>query len=129
VSSPQHAAAAFLPRDHRLLIDGEWVPPLAGGAIQVFDPATEEQIATVAGSQSPDVDLAVAAARRAFERGPWRAMSGAARGRLIWRLSDLLLKNAHELAELETFDNGRPMHDIRAGDLPVASDLLRYFAG
>jgi phenylacetaldehyde dehydrogenase len=121
--------AAFLARDHRLLIDGEWVSPMAGGKIPVFDPATEDQIAVVAGAEAPDVDLAVAAARRAFERGPWRRLSGAARARLIWRLSDLLLENADELAELETFDNGKPLHDTRSVDLPVASELLRYFAG
>jgi phenylacetaldehyde dehydrogenase len=132
VRLPYRASArttAFLARDHRLLIDGDWVSPLAGGVISVFDPATEEQIAAIAGAEAPDVDLAVAAARRAFERGPWRRLSGASRARLIWRLSDLLLENADELAELETFDNGKPLHDTRAVDLPVASELLRYFAG
>jgi phenylacetaldehyde dehydrogenase len=126
---PSPTVAAFLARDHRLLIDGEWVAPVAGGTIAVFDPATEEQIAAVAAADAADVDLAVAAARRAFEGGAWRRLSGAARARLIWRLSDLLLENADELAELETLDNGKPMHDTRAVDLPVASELLRYFAG
>ena len=126
---PSAEAAAFLSRSHLLLIDGQWVAPRAGGTLPVFDPATEEQIATVAAAEAADVDLAVAAARRAFEGGPWRALSGAARARLIWKLSDLLLENADELAELETFDNGKPLHDTRAVDLNVASELLRYFAG
>jgi len=126
---PSARAAAFLARSHRLLIDGEWVRPLAGGALAVFDPATEEQIATVAAAEAADVDLAVAAARRAFDGGAWRKLSGAARARLLWRLSDLILENADELAELETFDNGKPLHDTRAVDLNVASELLRYFAG
>jgi phenylacetaldehyde dehydrogenase len=126
---PSAPVAAFLARRHRLLIDGAWVEPQAGGQIAVFDPATEEQIATVAAGEAGDVDLAVAAARRAFEAGPWRRMSGATRAKLIWRLADLLMENADEIAELETWDNGKPMHDTRAVDLPVASELLRYFAG
>jgi phenylacetaldehyde dehydrogenase len=126
---PSAKAAAFLNRQHRLLIDGAWVAPLGGGAIAVYNPATEEQIAVVAAAEAGDVDLAVAAARRAFDGGPWRRLSGASRAKLIWGLADLLLENAAELAELETYDNGKPMHDTRAVDLPVASELLRYFAG
>jgi phenylacetaldehyde dehydrogenase len=127
--APSSAVSAFLGRRHRLLIDGAWVEPLAKGDIAVIDPATEEQIATVAAGRAADVDLAVKAARRAFEAGPWRRMSGATRAKLIWRLADLLMENADEFAELETYDNGKPMHDTRAVDLPVASELLRYFAG
>jgi phenylacetaldehyde dehydrogenase len=126
---PSAAAAAFLGRTHKLLIDGAWVAPLAGGTIAVFDPATEEQIASVAAAEAADVDLAVAAARRAFEGRTWRGLSGATRAKLLWRLADLLIENADELAELETYDNGKPMHDTRAVDLPVASELLRYFSG
>ena len=121
--------SAFLARSHQLLIAGEWVAPVGGGTIPVFDPATGEQIAAVAAAGAADVDKAVAAARAAFERGPWRGMSGATRTKLIWRLADLLLEHADELAELETLDNGKPLHDTRAVDLPVASELLRYFAG
>jgi phenylacetaldehyde dehydrogenase len=126
---PSPAVLEFLNRRHRLLIDGAWTDPLGRGQIAVFDPATEEQIAVVAAAEAADVDLAVAAARRAFEGGPWRGMSGATRAKLMWRLADLLLENAEELAELETYDNGKPMHDTWAVDLPVASELLRYFAG
>jgi len=126
---PSRKASAFLARQHRLLIGGEWVAPLGGGTIAVYDPATEEPIAVVAAADAADVDLAVGAARRAFEGGPWRRLSGASRAKLIWGLADRLLENAEELAELETYDNGKPMHDTRAVDLPVASELLRYFAG
>jgi phenylacetaldehyde dehydrogenase len=126
---PSPEVAAFLGRRHRLLIDGAWVSPVGGGEIAVIDPATEDQIAVVAAAEAADVDLAVAAARQAFKAGPWRGMSGATRARLMWALSDLLIANADELAELETLDNGKPLHDTRAVDLPVASELLRYFAG
>jgi phenylacetaldehyde dehydrogenase len=126
---PTAKVSAFLGRAHRLLIDGEWVAPIGGGTIAVFDPATEEQIATVAAAEAGDVDRAVAASRRAFNGGRWCRLRGAGRAKLLWRLADLLLENADELAELETYDNGKPMHDTRAVDLPVASELLRYFAG
>ncbi len=126
---PSSKVAAFLKRKHRLLIGGAWVAPATGDEIVVVNPATGEQIATVAAAGLRDVDDAVAAARAAFERGPWRGTSGATRARLIWKLADLLLEHADEFAELETFDNGKPQHDTRAVDLPVASELLRYFAG
>jgi phenylacetaldehyde dehydrogenase len=126
---PTARVASFLARPHRLLIGGDWVAPAEGGDIAVLDPATEDQIATVAAAGRQDVDRAVAAARRAFESGAWPSMSGQTRARLMWRLAELLVEHADELAELETFDNGKPMHDTRAVDLPVASELLRYFAG
>jgi phenylacetaldehyde dehydrogenase len=126
---PSPKVAAFLVRDHKLLIGGDWVAPSGSGTIAVFNPATGEQISQVAAGDTVDVDRAVAAARSAFERGAWRGMSGATRTKLIWRLADLILENADELAELETLDNGKPLHDTRAVDLPVASELLRYFAG
>ncbi len=128
-SYPSRKVAAFLAREHKLLIGGEWVAPVSPGTIAVFDPATGEPLTTVAAAGAADVDLAVGAARAAFERGAWPNMSGATRARLIWRLSDLLLEHADTFAELETFDNGKPLHDTRAVDLPVASELLRYFAG
>lgn len=121
--------AAFIARTHGLLIDGASVAPLDGGEIPVFDPATGEQIASVAAAGVKDVDRAVAAARAAFERGPWQRMSGATRARLLWKFSDLLLAHVEELAELETLDNGKPLHDTLAVDVPVASEVLRYFAG
>jgi phenylacetaldehyde dehydrogenase len=126
---PSPAVAAFLKREHRLLIGGEWVAPADGGSIAVFNPATGDQIASVAAAGARDVDAAVAAARKTFETGAWRGMSGATRAKLLWRLADLLLEHADDLAELETFDNGKPLHDTRAVDLPVASELLRYFSG
>ena len=128
-SYPSRKVAAFLAREHKLLIGGEWVAPVSPGTIAVFDPATGEPLTTEAAAGAADVDQAVGAARAAFERGAWPNMSGATRARLIWRLSDLLLEHADTFAELETFDNGKPLHDTRAVDLPVASELLRYFAG
>ena len=87
------------------------------------DPITEASAA--------DVDRAVAAARRAFEDrgGAWRKLSASDRGKLIWRLADLVEKNIEEIAELETVDNGKPIFESRYVDMPMVIDVLRYYAG
>src|SRR6202521_274155 len=113
----------------RLLIDGQWT-----GASKHFDttnPATGEVLTQIAEASAADVDRAVQAARRAFEdrSGPWRKMSASERGRLIWRLADLLEKNIDEFAELETLDNGKPIFESRYVDMPMVIDVLRYYAG
>src|SRR6202166_4224159 len=113
----------------RLLIDGQW-----SAATKQFDttnPATGEVLTQIAEASSADVDRTVAAARRAFEdrSGPWRKMSASERGRLIWRLADLLEKNIDEFAELETLDNGKPIFESRYVDMPMVIDVLRYYAG
>src|SRR5205085_2544159 len=94
-------------------------------------PATGELLAQIAEATSEDVDRAVAAARRAFEDhgGPWRKMSASERGKLIWRLADLVDTNIEELAELETLDNGKPIFESRYVDMPMVIDVLRYYAG
>ena len=129
-SSVNHSPAVetFLSREPALLIDGAWQPANAG-TIPVIDPATTCIIAHIAAADESDVDRAVAAARKAFEHGQWSVLSGATRARLLWKLADLLLANADELAELETLDNGKPLHDTRSVDLNVAAELLRYYGG
>ncbi len=120
---------AFLAHHHELLIGGRWVPPREGGRIDVIDPATAHRIATVAAATTADVDAAVAAARAAFEQGAWPAMSGGTRSKLIWALADRIVADRQVLAELETLDNGKPLKDTLAIDIPVGAELLRYMAG
>ena len=86
-------------------------------------------IAEVAEGDAADIDLAVKAARKAFDSGPWRKMDARDRGRLMNKLADLIEKNIDELAELETLDNGKPISESRNGDLPLVIDCLRYYAG
>lgn len=112
----------------KLLIDGKWRDALSGKTFETINPATEEKIADVAEGDAADVDLAVKAARKAFD-GPWSKMDARERGRLLHRLADLAEKNLEELAALETLDNGKPIRDSRAADLPLAIDCLRYYAG
>lgn len=122
-------AAAFLAREHKLLIDGKWVPALSGKRFDTFDPGTGRVIAKIAEGDAADIDRAVAAARRAFEDGPWRKITPNERGKMIWRLADLLEQNAEEMGVLEALNNGKPLGIARDRDVPGCADLFRYMAG
>src|SRR2546421_7615640 len=113
----------------RLLIDGQWTD--GAKKFDTINPATGEVLTQVVEASPEAVDRAVAAARKAFEdrSGPWRKMSASERGRLIWRLADLVEKHIDELAELETLDNGKPIFESRYVDMPMVIDVLRYYAG
>lgn len=119
----------FLAGEHKLLIGGRWVGPASGETFSVFNPATGELIAEVASGGSQDIDAAVKAARTAFEQGPWRTMKPSDRGKLIWKLGDLVEQHLEEFAELECLDNGKPLGVARVADVPLAIDLFRYMAG
>ncbi len=112
-----------------MLIDGKWVDSVSRKTFPTINPATEEVIAEVAEGDAADIDLAVKAARKAFDSGPWRKTDARDRGRLLSRLADLVEQNFDELAELETLDNGKPISESRAADLPLVIDCLRYYAG
>ena len=116
-------------RQTGILIGDEFRPSVSGKTFPTVNPATEEVICEVAEGDAADVDLAVRAARMAFESGPWSRMDARDRGRLLNRLADLLEKNFDELAALETLDNGKPISDSRAADLPLVIDCFRYYAG
>jgi phenylacetaldehyde dehydrogenase len=118
-----------LKRSGRLLIGGEWLDSQSAISIPVIDPATGEEIATVADANAADVDKAVAAARAAFERGAWPSMLPAEREALLWRLADLIERNADELAELESIDNGKTRFMASVVDVPGARNHFRYMAG
>ena len=113
----------------KMLIDGRWVESRSGQTFDTVNPATEETIAQVAEGDKADIDLAVNAARKAFDSGPWRTMDARDRGRLMNRFADLIEKNIDELAELETLDNGKPISESRHADLPFVVDCFRYYAG
>jgi acyl-CoA reductase-like NAD-dependent aldehyde dehydrogenase len=122
-------AAEFLSRPRKLFIDDEWVEAASGKTFPVYNPATGTEVVQVAEADKEDVDRAVRAARRAFDEGPWRRQTASQRGRLLWKLADLLEQNLDELAELESIDNGKPLKIARAGDVPLAIDMFRYMAG
>jgi phenylacetaldehyde dehydrogenase len=121
--------AQFLAHPKKLLIDGKWVPAASGKTFEVKNPATGKTIAHVAEGDQADVDAAVRAARRAFESGPWAAMTPSERGKMVWRIGDAISKHADELAELESLDNGKPMAVAKVADVPLAADIFQYMAG
>ena len=123
------AASRFVAREKKLYIEGQWVCANSGGIIEVIDPATGMVFDQVPAGDAVDIDHAVAAARRAFEGGAWAEMTPAARGKLVWKLGDLVEAHADELAEIEALDNGKPVGDARNGDVAFCYELLRYMAG
>jgi len=120
---------AWLAKPKENLIDGKWVGAVSGKTFEVFNPANDSVIARVAEGELEDINRAVQAARKAFESGPWGRMTASARGRIVWRIGDLILEHADELAELESIDNGKPRAVARAADVPLAADLFHYMAG
>ena len=119
----------FVDQPRKMLIDGKWIEAASGKTFATFNPATGDVLAQVAEGDREDIDRAVKAARRAFESGPWRRMTASERGRLIWKLADLLDAHLEEVAQIETLDNGKPITVSRAADVPLAIDLFRYMAG
>src|SRR5262245_16097200 len=114
----------------RLYIGGQWVDAIASGTFPTIDPATEEVLTQVAEGKAEDIDRAVEAARRAFEPGSaWAKMSGTDRGRILWRIGDLLESHVAEVAEIETRDSGKTITESSRVDVPMAADCFRYFAG
>src|SRR6202162_6240808 len=99
-------ATSYISKDRRMLINGKWVEAASGKTFPTYNPATGEVLARVAEGDREDIERAVKAARAAFETGPWSKMTPSERGRLIWKLGDLLEQNLEEFAELEMLDNG-----------------------
>jgi phenylacetaldehyde dehydrogenase len=120
---------AFVATTRQLFIDGQWVDAASGETFETTNPATGETLATVAAGDVSDIDRAVRAARRAFEDGPWGRLTPSDRGRIIWKIGDLILDHLDELAQLETLDNGKPYSVARVADVPLAADLFHYMAG
>ncbi len=121
--------AEFIDKPRKMLINGQWVAAVSGKTFPTYNPATGEVLAQIAEGDRQDIELAVAAARKAFDNGPWRKITAAERSRLIWKLSDLLEKHTEEFGYLESLDNGKPLNIAKAADVPLAVDLFRYMAG
>jgi phenylacetaldehyde dehydrogenase len=122
-------ANEFLGRKAGMLINGKMVQAASGKSFPVYNPATGTVIANVPEGDKADVDLAVDAARRAFDDGVWAKFGPSGRGKMLWKLADLLERDLEEFAELESIDNGKPYAVARVADLPLAVDMFRYMAG
>ena len=116
--------AEFIDQPRKMLINGRWVNAASGKTFPTYNPATGEVLAQVAEGDREDIDQAVKAARNAFDNGPWRRMTASERGRLIWKLADLLEQHTEEFGYIESLDNGKPLGDCEgrrcaAGGRPV----------
>src|SRR4249919_1698548 len=120
---------SFIGAPRQLFINGQWADAASGKTFATPNPATGETLANIAEGDAEDINRAVKAARRAFEDGPWSRMTASERGRIIWRIGDLILEHADELAQLESLDNGKPFAVAQAADVPLAADLFHYMAG
>jgi phenylacetaldehyde dehydrogenase len=119
----------FTGTPRQLFINGQWTDAASGKTFETPNPATGATLANVAEGDAEDIDRAVRAARKAFDDGPWSRMTPSERGRIIWRIGDLILEHAEELAQLESLDNGKPYAVALAADVPLAADLFHYMAG
>jgi len=117
------------PEARKLFINGSFVDARSGKTFDTINPATEEVLAAVAEADAADVDVAVAAARSAFDDGPWPRMRARDRGRLLYKLAEIIDRERAGLAELESLDNGKPIAETRAVDLPSAIEVFAYYAG
>lgn len=121
---------AFLAEEQRLYIGGRWLPAVSGETFDTLDPSTGRFLARVASAQAADVDAAVRAARQTFDSGDWHLkLTPSERGRLIWRLADLIEDRAAILAQLDSLDNGKPVSKALRSDVPLSAEHFRYYAG
>lgn len=113
----------------RLLIDGQWADARSGKSFATINPADESVITQVAEAGPEDVDAAVAAGRKALESGPWPRMSAADRGKILWRMGELILERLAHLSLLETLDTGKTLFDSGKIELPMAAQIFQFYAG
>ncbi|MBP2833103.1 aldehyde dehydrogenase family protein [Aquimarina sp. U1-2] len=121
-------ASGFLSKTVQLFIDGEFVDAASGEIFETTNPATGEKLADIALGDAADINKAVDAARQAFDKGPWSKMTPSERQKILYKIGDLILENADELAYLESLDNGKPFSVARAADIPLTADLFHYMA-
>jgi len=119
----------FIAQQRRMLINGDWVDSASGETLDVYNPATGDVIAHVPAGNQEDIDRAVKAARQSFETRRWTGMTPSERGRIIWKIGDLILDHLEELAQLESLDNGKPISVARVADVPLSADMFHYMAG
>ena len=129
VPEPGAPAQKFLNSHQKMLIDGKRVEAASGETFDVLDPSNNKLLAKAPKGGEEDINRAVKAARQAFDSGPWRKLTVSERGKMIWKLADLIEERTEEFAQLETLDNGKPISVALAADIPLVVDHFRYYAG
>jgi aldehyde dehydrogenase (NAD+) len=127
-AAPESREIVRLEERYGLFVGGEWVEPRSGEFQASLNPATEDPLAEVAYAGPEDVELAVAAAREAFEDG-WSALPGSERAKYVFRIARILQERSREFAVLESLDGGKPIRESRDVDLPLAAAHFFYYAG
>ena len=125
--APESKAVLNLKDSYGLFIDGEFVDG-SGASFTTISPADESRIAEIATANDADIDRAVAAARRAYDK-TWSKMSGRDRGKYLFRIARLVQERARELAVAESLDNGKPIKESRDVDVPLVASWFFYYAG
>ncbi len=117
------------PQPGRLLINGDWQDAASGKTFETINPADESVVTTVAEAGEPDIELAVQAAREALDHGPWGRMSAAERGKILWRMGDLIREQVNSIAMVETLDTGKTLFDSGKIEIPTAASIFEFYAG
>ncbi|MEX2260249.1 MAG: aldehyde dehydrogenase family protein [Woeseia sp.] len=126
--APESTDHVTIDDEYGLFIGGKFVAPAEGGYFDTVNPATEETLSRVATATGEDIDLAVAAARKAY-KGAWSKMRPAERGKYIFRIARILQERAREFAAIESLDGGKPIRESRDIDIPLAAAHFFYYAG
>ncbi|MFE0589460.1 aldehyde dehydrogenase family protein [Micromonospora echinospora] len=126
--APESRSVVDIKASYGLFVDGEFVDPADGGSLKTINPASEEVLAEVAEGGAADVDRAVRAARKAYEK-VWGPMSGRDRAKYLFRIARIIQERSRELAVLESLDNGKPIKESRDVDLPLVAAHFFYYAG
>ncbi|WP_053207003.1 aldehyde dehydrogenase family protein [Jiangella muralis] len=126
--APESRAIVDIKSSYGLFVNGEFAEPVDGSTFKSVNPATEEVLAEIASAGAEDVDRAVQAARRAYER-TWSKLSGRDRGKYLFRIARIIQERARELAVLESIDNGKPIRESRDVDIPLVAAHFFYYAG
>jgi len=126
--APESRAVVTIRPSYGLFVGGQFVESSDGSMFKTISPSSEEVLAEVTEAGEADVDRAVRAARQAFD-GPWGRLSGADRGKYLFRIARILQERAREFAVLETLDNGKPIKESRDVDIPLAAAHFFYHAG
>jgi aldehyde dehydrogenase (NAD+) len=126
--SLESTAVVQLKDQYELFINGQWQAPQAKKYFATINPSDESHLSNIAWATEADVDLAVKAARNAYEN-VWSKLSGAERGKYLFRIARLMQEKARELAVLETLDGGKPIKESRDIDIPLACNHFFYYAG
>ncbi|MCW3815303.1 aldehyde dehydrogenase family protein [Micromonospora sp. DR5-3] len=126
--APESRSVVDIKPSYGLFVDGRFVDPVDGGSFKSINPASEEVLAEVAEAGSEDVDRAVRAARKAYEK-VWGPMPGRDRAKYLFRIARLIQERSRELAVLESLDNGKPIKESRDVDVPLVAAHFFYYAG